>query len=384
MKSATVRQPGSQASRDAIRPQRQEARLAKRGTIYYETWAGSSQQSVRRGYHKSHRKIIVILMSVGSPRGRDEIIKYLKDIKSEHRITKSLILGVLKDPRNISTIIKAMRTPTADQVESLYNKYKKIGGASPLASITRRQAKRLCAVLKSSGIDARVTIAMKRPRPSISEAISEFKHYRNPLFIGIAMFPTYSKSFGDRYERMFTSGIKNSGIDADSIVVKSWDDNAKFRIAWSSKISKSYIPLRGKKTMVIFATHSIPKIFIDGGDPYIKNFESLARSVATMAGIRNWTCAYYTGGHPAPVPEITSQIRKCKEEGYKHILLVPLGYVADNFETLYGLGIMCKKAAAESRIRITQMHPLNDSPELSAALSDIVLNIVKNRTWRHS
>ena len=327
---------------------------------------------------KDNTKVIVILMSVGSPRGRNEIRKYIEGIRAEHHITKTLICGMLRDPRNIFTVVRALKMPTSGQIESLYAKYLKIGGMSPLVAITQRQANRLRSRLQSSNVDADVEIAMKRLYPSINHAMSRLRRYKDPIIIGIAMFPTYSTVFGDEYERMFIASMRESGIKAHGIVVKSWDDNAKFRNAWINRISDSYSRLNPKKTIVIFATHSIPKVFIDGGDPYIKNFESLARSLATEIGIRNWACAYYTGGYPASVPEVTRYIHKCKEDGYGDVLLVPLGYVADNFETLYGLGLMCKKAAAESGIRLISMHPLNDSLGLSDALHDIVLDIIKN------
>ena len=323
-----------------------------------------------------HQKIVVVLMSVGSPRDSGEITEYVDSIRKEHRITKTLLFGMLKDPRNLALVAKAMRRPTASQVSALAEKYAQIGG-SPLLSITRRQAGRLHSTLSKRGVYAKVVVAMKRLHPSIKEALAEARASDSTPVVGIVMFPSYSKVYSQEYEEMLLSGIKDLGIHTASVVVKSLDGNGMFRRALEESISNAYAPLRGRKTMVVFATHSVPKVLLDGGDPYIKNFESLAGYLARRLKMSDWTCAYYTGGHPSTVQEVTRCISKCKSEGYRRVLLVPLGYVADNFETLYGLGAMCKKAARTAGIGITIMRPLNDSTRLSNALSDIVIKAVQ-------
>ncbi len=322
-------------------------------------------------------RIAVVLMSVGSPQNQDEIAEYVNSIRKEHKVTRALVVGVLKDPSNAAMVVRAMRNPTREQMESLAEKYRQIGGRSPLLSITLKQAAGLRSRLWSRGLDAKVVVAMKRLHPSIKEALSSIEGTHRMHVIGIVMFPTYSSIYSDEYEEMFASAIRDSGIKSAS-VVKSWDKNSKFLSAWRESISKAYAPLRKRRTMVVFATHSMPKVFIDGGDPYIKNFESLARNLAVKLRIRNWTCAYYTGGHSAPVQEVTQCISRCKSNGYEHVLLVPLGYVADNFETLYGLGLMCDKAAKRFGIGITRMRPLNYSKKLVDALSDIVIERVRS------
>ncbi len=317
-------------------------------------------------------------MSVGSPHGRKGIADYLGSMHRNHKITRSLVAGILKDPRNAATVANALKKPSEDQLAALREKYTKIGGRSPLVRITLKQANMLHSRLKNIGIDAKVLVGMKHLRPSIDEAVAKAKNSPNPLLIGIVMFPTYSKVYGDEYEETFVSSLKKYGFGKNGVIVKSWDDNEKLSEAWQSAISKPYAKLRKLRTMVIFATHSLPKVFIDGGDPYIRNFESFAARIAKSLDLQDWSCAYYTGGHPAPVREITGFVRECKENGYDHVLIVPLGYVADNFETLYGLAAMCKEAASASRIGITLVKPLNGSAKLAEALSDIVVDKIQH------
>lgn len=323
-------------------------------------------------------KVAVLLMSVGSPRNGKEVEKYVDELRKERRLTRQLVAGLLKDSRGIATVARAVRRPTAVQMAALKRKYKRIG-FSPLLAITERQARALKAKLSTKGITADVYPAMKRLHPSIREVVTRMKNRGYGTVIGIVMFPSYSVVFNDAYEMLLKSEMRKQGLRCNLTVIKSWDENKNFLEAWRENISHEYARLDRKRTLVIFTTHSIPKVFVDGGDNYIKNFEKAAKRLATSTMLQNWKCGYYTGGHPSPVQDIRQVIYEAKADGYSNILSVPLGFVTENMETLYGLGIECAEAADKAGIGITRMHPLNDSEKLIDALADLVMKGLNNK-----
>ncbi len=322
--------------------------------------------------NEGKKRIAVLLMSVGSPSNQDEVEKYVSELRMEHKVTKQLVIGLLKDWRNAATVARAMRKPTKKQMDALRSKYASIG-FSPLLEITNRQAIALQSKLSEKGVNAGVYPAMKRLHPSIREVVAKIKEAGCAEVIGIVMFPSYSKVFNDKYEKILLSEMKAQRMDCSATVIKSWDDNVQFLDTWKESILKAYAPIRGERTMVIFTTHSMPKVFIDGGDEYIKNFERTARRLATELMLQDWTCGYYTGGHPAPVKDIKICISESKSKGFERVLLVPLGYVAENMETLYGLGAECDETAKKIDIGITRMHPPNDSEKLINAMAELIV-----------
>ena len=90
----------------------------------------------------------VLLMAYGTPRTLDDVEPYY-------------------------THIRGGRKPTEAEVDSLIERYKAIGGVSPLIDITERERAGLQERLRRGGSDTKVFAAMKHSPPFISEVVEE-------------------------------------------------------------------------------------------------------------------------------------------------------------------------------------------------------------------
>ena len=71
-------------------------------------------------------------------------------------------------------------------------------------------------------------------------------------------------------------------------------------------------------------------------------------------------------------PTVDSILDKLSEDGKKYILIVPVGFVSDNIETLYDIDIIYKETAKSLGLIFHRTESLNDSPKFIDALVDIV------------
>ena len=72
------------------------------------------------------------------------------------------------------------------------------------------------------------------------------------------------------------------------------------------------------------------------------------------------------------------------EEGWKKILVVPVGFVSDNVETLYDLDIVLRGQIEGLGIEYRRSHAPNDSPFFIEALADVVTDYLARRPVEHA
>src|SRR5712692_5092263 len=104
----------------------------------------------------------VILMAYGSPNSLDEVGEYLSQVRGG-------------------------RIATQDEVEHLKERYRRVGGGTPLLQITISQAKGLEESLHSQSVPARVHFGMKHWHPFVEDVAEKIVGENPPLIIGVAL-----------------------------------------------------------------------------------------------------------------------------------------------------------------------------------------------------
>src|SRR6266542_4507301 len=90
--------------------------------------------------------IAVLLMAYGSPNSLEEVAEYLRQVRGG-------------------------RSTTPAEVERLRDRYRQIGGQTPLLKITLAQVAALKRRFDSDNVPARVHVAMKHCHPFIEETV---------------------------------------------------------------------------------------------------------------------------------------------------------------------------------------------------------------------
>ncbi|MFQ5848374.1 MAG: ferrochelatase [Candidatus Methylomirabilales bacterium] len=296
----------------------------------------------------------VLLMAYGTPRTLEEVGAYF-------------------------THIRRGRIPAAEEVEELTERYRAIGGASPLYHITEAQAKGLQEVLdrKAPG-RLHVYLAMKHTPPFIAEVATQMIRDGIREIVALVLAPHESRMIIDDYMR-YAREVLEAQPDVNVHVVRSWHLNPKYLSALTRRIQRELaaFPRPGTgQTMVLFTAHSLPEKIVARHDPYPTRLEETARALAERQSLRNWRRAYQSAGKtPFPWlgPDLLEVLEQLKAEGRSQVLVVPIGFVADHLEILYDIDIEAQAKAQEHGLTLRRTESLNTDPEFLEGLADEVL-----------
>jgi ferrochelatase len=304
------------------------------------------------------KMVAVLLMAYGSPNNLDEVEDYFTDIRRGKK-------------------------PEPHEVEELKERYRAVGGKTPLLEITQKQARALEDNLrKRHNVNAKVLIGMRHWRPYIRDAVKEISDdgvlYEN--VIGIVLAPHYSKMSIGGYAELLEKASKDFLEKGTKVeMVQSWNVEQNFLQAWKEKIEKalSLFPKeRQASVFVIFSAHSLPERILQWNDPYPKQLMETSIELAKMLDLRNWAFAYQSAGIAGGKwlgPDILQKIEEVGTNGQKDILIAPIGFVSEHLEILYDIDIECQNLAKKLNINLKRTELLNDSPKLIDALATLVL-----------
>jgi ferrochelatase len=290
----------------------------------------------------------VLMMAYGTPRDIDDVEPYYTDIRGG-------------------------RPPPPELLEELKDRYRAIGGRSPLLEITRAQV---------DGVQQRIGtptyLGMKHAPPRIPEAIGEIANAGSTRIVGLVLAPHYSvMSVGD-YEKRVRLAADEIGWAGAIDVIESWHLEPGFVDLLCERVDYAMRTLTKdvrRDTTVVFTAHSLPERILQTGDPYADQLRETGEAVASKMGIDSWEIAWQSAGRtkdPWIGPDILDVIAELAEKGRRGVVVCPCGFVSDHLEVLYDVDIECKRAAATHGLELERTASLNDDPAFLDALAAVV------------
>ncbi len=277
----------------------------------------------------------VVLMAYGSPSTADEIRPYFEDIRGGR--------------------------PVSDEaVEELAERYRRIGGRSPLDDVTEAQR---AALERELGVP--VFVGMKHWQPRIAEAVESALAGGATRIVGVVLAPHYSRlSVGEYRERLEAAVAGRAELE----LVESWHDHEPFIDVLADRV-------RGTDAWVVFTAHSLPERILAEGDPYRDQLLETSRLVAEGAGLERWSFAFQSAsptGEPWLGPDVLDELGRLREAGVTSVLVAPVGFVSDHLEILWDLDVEARERAAELGLELERIESLNDDPAFIRALAALV------------
>lgn len=258
-------------------------------------------------------------------------------------------------------------------VEAVTERYRLIGGKSPLPDIVSAQARAL--ENKVHG-DFRVYEGFRYSRPTISDAFERAVQDGANHVIGLSMSPFETEVTTGVYRKAFES-IQSNGVTKSFI--SSWHDNPRFLEAWEEQVFqgvKRFWTGRQRHVVVIFTSHSIPVRYVAAGDPYQHQIEQTVSHLVHKLRIPHWRIAWQSKSphakEPWIEPDVETVLDSIAREGHKSVLEVPIGFTCDHLETLYDIEIVHRKHAEQLGLSFERAESLNTSGLFIRALVDIV------------
>jgi len=314
----------------------------------------------------------ILLMAYGTPNSPDEIEPYYTDVRGG-------------------------RPPTPQLLEELQERYRLVGGRTPLLESSRAQAAGLQAALDADAPGRyRVYLGMKHWHPYIAAAVREMAADGVREALAVALAPHYSQmSIGGYISRIedaqaklaaeraagSASGAEETGEPIHFSYVESWHDEPLFWQAVAERaraaLAASFAPEERAQVFVLFTAHSLPQRIREWDDPYQRELLATARGVASELGLAEgrWDFAFQRAGRtPEPWlgPDILEKVRALVGQGERSILVCPIGFIADHLEIFYDIDVEARQLAGELGIHLERIEMLNARASLVAALEAVV------------
>jgi protoporphyrin/coproporphyrin ferrochelatase len=280
-------------------------------------------------------KTAVVLMAYGSPSRPEDVGTYLSDIRGG-------------------------RPVSPEAVEELAERYRRIGGGSPLNEITERQR---AALEQELGIP--VYVGMKHWTPRIAEAADTAVAGGADHIVGLVLAPHYARMSIGGYQSRLEEALAGR---AELTFIASYHAHEPLIELLAERIGDT-------DAHVVFTAHSLPARILDEGDPYRDQLLETSRLVAEKAGVPSWSFAFQSEsptGEPWLGPDILDELERLHGEGVRKVLVEPIGFVADHLEIFWDIDTEAREKAAELGLELDRTESLNDDPAFIRVLAGVV------------
>lgn len=297
----------------------------------------------------------VLLVAYGAPSTVDDVEPYLLDVRGG-------------------------RPTSRDMVALFRQRYRAIGGGSPLLERTNEQAAALAEYLGGS---VPVFVGMRHWHPYIRDVFQRIHSQGITRIVSLALAPHFSTMSIGAYSQR----IDEARGTIATIMVRQWFDHPGFLDAVTERVREGLdrFPAGVRDDVpVLFTAHSLPQRILTDGDPYETQLQASVKGVLARLGPRPHHFAYQSAGHaggPWLGPDAAAVIESLAAAGSRHVLVCPIGFVSDHLEVLYDVDIEYRQLAAGNGLHLERTQSLNASPLLIDALASLVRQAARAEGW---
>jgi ferrochelatase len=303
----------------------------------------------------------VLIVSFGGPQGLADIRPFLANVLRGRRVSP-------------------------ERVEEVAHHYELFGGVSPIAEVTRRQARGLEQRLAALGRPLPVYVGMRNWHPLLPDTLRDMHKAGLRHAVGFIAAAQHSYSSCQQYRENVLAArteLRRDGQDVDVTFAGSWFDHPLWVAANAAHVRDALArlpePLRAEARLVCTA-HSIPLTMAEQSQ-YREQLSISARLVASEAGISDWALVYQSRsgrpGDPWLEPDVRDYLRQARADGLRAVVLCPIGFVCDHVEVLYDLDREAADVCNEVGLVMTRADAVNDDPRFLDMMADVVLTTIR-------
>lgn len=326
---------------------------------------------------KPKEKIAVVLFQLGGPDSLEAVQPFLTNLFLDPDIIDFPMAGIARVP--LARYIASRRT------KKVLEKYREIGGKSPISELSQQQAKALEAELRSD-TDATVFVAMRYWHPMTEAVVRQLMKEQYDRIVLLPLYPQHSKTTTGSSLNEWTRWCSKLGMNrVPQNVVDHFYDHRLYIDAVIARVNqtlKKFPDVPQEHPTLLFSAHGIPMSVIQSGDPYENQIK---KTVELVLNRGSWnlphTLCFQSKVGPGRWlrPSLDETIRTLGKQGIKNVLVIPIAFVSDHIETLHEIDIEARELAEKVGITHFAMMPgLNSHPKFIQALADLVRTQLKN------
>jgi ferrochelatase len=303
----------------------------------------------------------LLIMAYGGPDKLEDVRPYLLDVRNYR--------------------------PTSDEiVHEITERYQQIGGRSPILELTQAEAAGIEAALNeqaTAGERWKVWVGMRHWHPFIKDVLGDMEGAGVTRAVGLVMAPHYSRmSIGAYFKR-----IEEAGSAIEIAPVDRWNLNPGYLDALIERIEAALetFPQDVRADVpIIFSAHSLPERILEWNDPYPGDLQETVQALVQRLPGRRWEWAYQSAAmtpDPWLGPDASEVITALHDEGFRHVLMCPIGFVCEHVEILFDIDVEFLQHANALGMQLERIEMLNDHPKMLAGLADVARGRAAEAGW---
>ncbi|OEU69206.1 MAG: ferrochelatase [Desulfuromonadales bacterium C00003093] len=308
----------------------------------------------------------LILLNMGGPDSLEAVEPFLYNLFSDRELIQLPAGGLLQKP--FARVISYFRA------KKVVEKYRIIGGKSPLLEWTQKQAIGIAGRLDN----VQPYVVMRYWQPRAEAVLAEIKQAGIEKALVLSMYPHYTGATTGSSSNDFKRAAAKFYPELEYQLIKDWHDWPAYLDALANRVLEgldSFHDLLRDEVQILFSAHALPQKFIDRGDPYRQHVETTAEEVMQRVGYYDWSIAYQSRSGPVKwmEPGTEEVIPQLAAAGHQCLLMVPISFVSDHIETLEEIDIGYRDLAADCGFQHFRRAPsLNDHSDFLDAMAALV------------
>jgi ferrochelatase len=300
----------------------------------------------------------LLVMAYGGPDKLEEVEPYLMDVRG-------------------------YRATAPEIVHEVRERYREIGGRSPILERTRAQADAIESVLNEQRQDFKAFVGMRHWHPFIQDTLAEMRAQGIERTVGLVMAPHFSRMSIQAYFNKIEEA--KSGMQIAKI--HDWHLMPEYLDALTDRVRTALerFPESVRQDVpVIFTAHSLPERILEWGDPYPLQLLATTDALMERLGPRPYEFAYQSAAistDPWLGPDASEVMERYAAEGRQHMLICPIGFVCEHVEILYDIDVVYQNLAKNLGVQLERIEMLNDEPQMIRGLGGLVRQTAQEAGW---
>ena len=302
----------------------------------------------------------VLLVSFGGPEGPDDVLPFLENVLRGRNVPRERMLEVAEH-------------------------YQHFGGVSPINAQNRALLEALRQELADHGPNLPVYWGNRNWHPMLTDTLQEMAEagVKRAIAFVTSGFSCYSGC--RQYRENIAAACEPLGDKAPVVdKIRVFFNHPGFVHPMArnllSSLEKLPADVDRSRVMVFFTAHSIPLSMAESSK-YVPQLEESAKLVAERAGVTNWQLVYQSRSGPPTQPwlepDVCDAIRERVEAGFRHFVVVPIGFVSDHMEVLYDLDEEAATLCRELNVTMHRAATVGTDPEFVG----MVRELIAERAW---
>ncbi len=295
----------------------------------------------------------LLVVSFGGPEKRDDVMPFLKNVLRGRNVPEARMLEVAEH-------------------------YYQFDGLSPINQQNRDLIQALQQDFDQQGIDLPIYFGNRNWHPMIPDTLSKMK--QDGINKSLAFFTSgYSCYSGCRqYREDIINARQTVGTDAPTVdKLRVFFNHPFFVEACGLRLQEGMAQLSDPGDLfVVFTAHSIPQSMANGCR-YEAQLQEASRLVADHCQIANWKLVYQSRSGPPHQPwlepDVCDYMDQIKQEGFKRVVVMPIGFLSDHMEVIFDLDVEAKEKCEELDLEMVRAKTVGTHPKFVEMIRDLIL-----------